>query len=780
MRTEQQSTPSSSVEESASATQGTTGATLDKTSSTTAEETSKQARVAVLPAKLPENSRAARAQRLNDMPEEPTRGVYYKVPHKLSQPTGWRTKRHLKRRNLHLSNLRYLATERLGTRGAMLPLASAILAIAVISATILVAISVLADATNQRYGQQVLTLQDILPKDNLKIYDSRGSMIYQATDAGLQTTVPLSKISPHLVNAEVAIEDQYFWKNPGFDITGLVRAALEDVTHGHILSGGSTLTQQLIKQNIVGDQVSMTRKLQELIIAPDITRRFTKEQIMEMYLNTTFYGEQAYGAEAAAFTYFGLQDTPTKTAAQQLDIAQAAMLAGIPSSPFGRDPYLHPKAAFARVQEVLRQMYLQGYITNQERLQAINEVQQPNFLKHGVIKNDSAPHFVNYTLNELARDLHVKVSDLSRSGLIVNTTLDLNLQNRVLKDAQKHIAEIAQAHHVTNAAEVVIDFHTGAILTMLGNIDPNNPRDGAFDVASQGLRQPGSAFKPFIYATAFEHGVSPGAPVLDGPLTIQMCCGLPAYTPHNYDMSYHGLITYRYALQNSFNIPAVKLMMQTGVDASLKMAQDLGISAYNGTPNYTMVLGSLGVHLLDMTSAYGTFANGGVHIPPHTISTVKDVHGKTIFQFNDPGKRVLSKQAAFMVTNVLSDNTSRSFEFTKCSALYLYSTSQSQCYAGNTGPVRPAAAKTGTSNDFRDNLTMGYTTDYVVGVWAGNNDNSPMVDVTGVDGAGPIWHDTMMMVEQGKPIRNFANPSGVVKKTVSYPGITTTDWYIQK
>jgi penicillin-binding protein 1A len=372
---------------------------------------------------------------------------------------------------------------------------------------------------------------------------------------------------------------------------------------------------------------------------------------------------------------------------------------------------------------------------------------------------------MHYAINELAQDLHVRVSDLSRAGLVVSTTLDLPLQNRVLKDAQKHIAELTLAHHMSNAAVTVIDYRTGAIRTLLGNIDPTNPVNGDFDVASQGYRQPGSSFKPFIYATAFAQGVSPGMPVYDGPLTIQMCCGLPSYSPHNYDMAYHGLLPYRRALQNSFNIPAVKLLMRTGVDPALHTAQVMGIGSYQGIPNYTMVLGTLSVHLLDETSAYGVFANGGVRVAQHTIDTVLDTQGRVIYHFQPQGTRVISKQVAFMITNVLSDNESRTFEFGKCSALYLYSNTQSQCYAGNPGPIRPAAAKTGTSTDFRDNWTVGYTSDYVVGVWAGNNDNTPMVNVTGVDGAGPIWHDTMLMLEQGRPIVPFpAAQPGVVKK----------------
>jgi penicillin-binding protein 1A len=660
----------------------------------------------------------------------------------------------------------------------LLPMALIALIILLIMSSVLVGAVALINATQQRFGTDVVTLQDILPGDSLKVYDQQGTLVYQMVNNGMQTTVPLSQISQNLVHAEVAIEDQNFWRNAGFDITGIVRAAIADLTHGHVVAGGSTITQQLIKNALVGDQDTALRKLQEIILAPDITRHYTKPQIMAMYLNTIYYGEQAYGADAAAFTYFNLQDTPAHSAASQLDIAQAAMLAGLPQSPIAHDPYIFPHSGFARMREVLTQMQIQGYITGAQENAAIAESNRPGFLHHGYIKNLSAPHFINYALRELASNLNVKVSELARSGLLVHTTLNLSLQNRVLKVAQDQIKVMKVAHNLSDAAEVVIDYHTGAIRVLLGNTNPTNPQDGEFDIASQGLRQPGSSFKPFIYATAFSEGLSPGMPVMDGPFAIQMCCGLPAYAPHNYDMSYHGLITYRYALQNSFNIPAVKLLTRVGVQSALNTAVKMGITTYNGIPNYTMVLGTLGVHLLDEVSAYGVFANGGIHVPPHAVNLATDIRGHVIYRPNMKGTRVLSPQVAYMMTTVLSDNAARVFEFGKCSALYLYSNTQTQCYQGNPGMIRPSAVKTGTSQNFDDNWTVGYTSDLAVGVWAGNDNNSPMINVTGVDGAGPIWHQTMLMAEEGYPVKDFAPPGGMQHKVVHYGGFTSNDWYI--
>ena len=719
-------------------------------------------------------------QRLGDPPQKPDPRVYYQSTHSRTHLIRWRTRRHFKRKKLRRCKKQYAAVDRIGTQFIMLPIATVTLVMILVLASTFVSLTAVVEATQERYQPDVTTLEDILPKDSLKMYDEHGTLIYQMLDQGIQTTVPLSQISQNLINAEVAVEDQHFWTDPGVDISGIVRAALADLTQGRVVEGGSTITQQLIKNAIVGDQDTIMRKLQEIILAPEATRLYSKQEVLSMYLNTIYYGELAYGGDAAAFTYFGLQDTASASAASKLDIAQAAMLAGIPRAPSAFDPFLHPSATYQRMQEVLNQMWLLGYITKQQMQDALSEAKKPGFLHPGIVHNDLAPHFVNYALNELAQVLHVKQADLARAGLSISTTLDLPLQNKILKIAQQHIAQLAAVHNMSDAAEVMIDFHTGAIRVLLGNTDPSNPQYGSFDMAAQGYRQSGSSFKPFIYATAFSEGLSPGMPVMDAPFSIQLCCGLPSYTPQNYDQSFHGLISYRYALQNSFNVPGVKLLTKVGVDAALHTAQVMGISSYTGTPNFTMVLGTLGIRLLDQTSAFGVFANGGVRIPPHAINEVTDPQGHLIYKFISQGNSVISKQVAFLMTNVLSDNTSRTFEFGKCSALYLYSNSQTQCYQGNPGIIRPAAVKTGTSQDFRDNWTVGYTSDYVMGVWAGNNDDSPMINVTGVDGAGPIWHDSMLLAEQGRPITDFHNPGGLVRKTVSYPqGITTTDWYLK-
>jgi membrane peptidoglycan carboxypeptidase len=725
------------------------------------------------PAKLPTYSQAAASQRLADVPEQPLRGVMYEASQTRPHDPGWYTKRHFKRRNLRVSNLKVAVTSRTSTR-TMVSLGVSFISIMLVVVIIFVTYQSFSNSVNKKYQGSIVTLQDLLPKDNIKVYDSQNTVIYQAADQGLQTSLPLNKISPNMVNAEIAIEDQSFWKNNGYDITGIVRAAIEDVTAHGVVSGGSTITQQLIKNTLVGNQDTALRKLQELLLAPEVTRYYTKEQIMDMYLNTTYYGNMVYGTEDAATRYFGLQDTSKETAAQQIDIAQAATLAGIPSNPALRNPIDYPHNNYVRTLQVLQQMYTQGYITGKQKAAAILEIQNPKFIKPTYPPAEQASTYVSYVMIELSNDLHVKVSDLSRSGLSVTTALNLKLQNYAQADAKLHIQQMA-AHNMSDAAVVVMDQHTGAVSAIVGNIDPNNPKYGSFNVATQGYRQPGSSFKPYVYATAFQQGIaSPGSPVLDAPLTVPLCCGLPPYQPHNYSMNYNGLITYRLALDNSLNIPAVKIEQAAGIDPSLQTAEKMmGISdgtnskaanVYYGTPNITMVLGALSIRLIDNTEGYATFANGGVRVQYHAVNRVTDQNGKVIFTPNTQGTRVLSQAAAFMTTSILSDNTSRNLEFGPCSALYLFANSTTQCYAGNPGKVIPSAVKTGTSNSFVDNWTMGFTSNYTVGVWAGNNDNSQMVNVTGVDGAGPIWHDVQMYLNQTKPIHNLAGPPSTVVK----------------
>ena len=637
--------------------------------------------------------------------------------------------------------------------------------------------------TQKTYDNRLLTIQDLLPPDNLKIYDSRGVLLDQMADQGLHTTVTFDQISSELLNATVATEDKNFWTNTGVDLLGIIRAFLTDLKNGRIVEGGSTISQQLIKNLVVGNASTIVRKLEEVVLAPQLNSHYTKKDILAMYLNTIYYGHLAYGIDAAAAVYFGLQDRPGHSAASQLDLAQSAMLAGLPSNPTFFDPAVNMRGATDRFKGVLGLMYDQGYISNVERYDAINEEQSPHFFKFGLTQLDRAPHFDNFVLDQLTSMYHLKNrSALSRSGLIVYTTLDVNLQNKIQQIMQQHIAQLRDAHHLTNAAEVLIDFHTGAILSMLGSVNYNDISiDGQVNVALA-YRQPGSSFKPYVYVTAFQQGASPAQAIDDKPTTFAVPdSNPPTFSPSNYDLHFHGHMTLRCALQNSLNVPGVLVLNHVGVSNALQTAQNMGISSYQGTPGLSMVLGGLGIRLLDHTSAMGAFADGGVHMPYFSISkVVMGTTGKVVFQHQlAAGKQVISPQLAYMMTNVLSDNRDRIPEFYDCNVLQLYANSQQACWNGNRGPVRPAAAKTGTTNDFKDNWTVGYTTDYVMGVWAGNDDDSPMIDVSGITGAAPIWHDAMLLAEQDHPIRDFTNPGGLQTATVTYgDGVTTTDLFL--
>ncbi len=638
------------------------------------------------------------------------------------------------------------------------------------------------NTTQGTYASQVLTLRDLLPPDNLKIYDSRGRLIDQLSDQGIHTEVAYNQIAPALVDATVAIEDRTFWQNQGVDITGILRSALTDLESGQPIEGGSTITQQLIKLLIVRNSSDIVRKLSELVLAPQVNNHYSKRDIMEMYLNTIYYGHQAYGIDAAATVYFGLEDRPGHSAASQLDLAQAAMLAGLPRNASLYDPFAHPQTAFTRFYSVLEAMVAQGSISQIQAQAAYQEGLSSNFFKSSPTLQDQAPHFDDYILTQLEQTFHLKRAQLSRSGLVVYTTLDVVLQQKILKVMQQHIAEIRAAHHVTNAAEVLIDFHTGAIISMLGSINYyDNSIDGQYN-AALGYRQPGSSFKPYVYVTAFEQGISPAQAVDDAPTTFNTPdSNPPTYSPGNYDNRFHGHMTLRCALQNSLNVPAVRVLQHVGIKNAMATAQAMGITSYQGTVGLSMVLGGLDVRLLDHTSAMGVFANGGVRQPYYSISkVVQGTTGTVLYQHTSaPGTQVITPQLAYIMTSVLSDNTSRIPEFFDCNVLQLYANSQQDCYNGNRGPVRPAAAKTGTTQNFRDNWTIGYTTDFVMGVWAGNDDNSAMIDVTGVQGAAPIWHDAMLLAEQGHPIQDFQNPGGLVRATVTYPdGVTSTDWFL--
>jgi penicillin-binding protein 1A len=646
----------------------------------------------------------------------------------------------------------------------------------------------------------------IAAQDSVRIFDSRGTLLYQLNDFGAQHSVPLAHIPVTIINATIAVEDKDFWINQGVDFQAIARAAFANVTAGHIESGASTITQQLIKQNVLSSDPTFARKIEEAILALGMTTQgtYTKRQILEMYLNSIPYGPVSYGIDAAASRYFSYSDDPATgiTAAQHLDLAQASILAGIPQSPntnnplAGADGFSHARQ---RQHLVLADMVTQGYITQAQADAAWQEAGQPNFFHPQVDENNLAPHFVEY-VKQILSDMVTagQLHNVSRTGLNVYTTLDLDLQNYAQQAILNHLCgndlndypgspyRYIRDDNVTNAAAVLVDHHTGAIKVLLGSADYYGNRschkiDGMFDVATQGYRGPGSSFKPLVYATAFEKGYFPALTISNTPTVFWDAGAEKVYKPLNADTHlFIQNMTLRQALQMSLNIPAVKVMQFAGVDDVQRNAERMGIRDWRGTWGLSSVLGTLNVRLIDLVQAYTVFANYGQYIPEHAIDRITDTAGDVLFEYHNPQPvQVLSPQVAFLISNVLSDNPARAREFGTCSVLYL-DPSTDDCYYwhGNSPNAWPAAAKTGTGQDLTDDWAMGYTMDYTMGVWVGNDDYSNMNWVDGVTGAAPIFYHTMLYAEKNLPKTPFPVPAGVHRATYSSYGITTTDWFI--
>lgn len=614
-----------------------------------------------------------------------------------------------------------------------------------------------------------------------RIYDRNGKLLAelydQATARGRRTYVNYQNISPLLVEATVAAEDHTFWTNSGVDYYGIARAAVSDVQSDSAIEGGSTITQQLIKnQFFMNQKRTLPTKSEEAILATGLTQQYPKWKIMEMYLNTVFYGDQNYGVEAAAEDYFGLKphcvkQTCTNVVAH-LTLAQASLLAGLPQGPSEYQPNVYKSNALQRQKVVLQEMVGLKYITQKQARQAEKETANYHFHSYLDTHTLLAPHFVNYLLDAVLFPLF-GAQNLEDGGYNIYTTLDLDLEKKVEQIAYDHLYKdvvndyiypgvLSGYHNVHDAAVVVMNPKNGEILAMDGSADynMNTPQIRGQDNAAIADRSPGSSFKPIVYATAFEMGWYPAMNVPDHRTYYPN--GTQPYTLNNYDMSFHGdEMTIRRAIGNSYNIPAVDAIEYTGIPNVLNMAARLGLTntaALDANKiGAATAIGANGESLLNMTGAYATFANQGVRNPVVSILRITNNEGKMIYQFdeNQPkGVRVLRADVAYLMTNVLSDKSARYQEFSPGNPLEM---------------DRPAAAKTGTTDGFTDNWTMGYTPYLTVGVWAGNSDNSMMNNVIGITGAAPIWHDVMEYASQRYqfPPSNFARPSDVHEGVVS-------------
>lgn len=577
-----------------------------------------------------------------------------------------------------------------------------------------------------------------------QILDRDGNLLWEIIDptGGRRTTVPLSQISPYLIEATVATEDRFFYVNVGVDPIAIVRATYYNLTEGQIVSGGSTITQQLARNVLLTPEErteqSFSRKIKEAVLAVEINRRYTKEQILEIYLNQIYYGNLAYGIEAASQTYFG-------KSAGELTLPEAAMLAGLPQSPAAYDPYVNPEAARARQAVVLDLMAEAQYITPVEAASAKSAELNFRDLNFAF----EAPHFVTYVRQELEKI--VPPAYIYQAGLTVQTTLDPRLQAIAEEEVRRQVDALA-GRHVTNGALVAMNVSTGQILAMVGSKDFRDEAiDGQVNIATS-PRQPGSSIKPLTYLATFEMlNWTPSTLIMDTPVEYPDGAG-NVYKPRNYDDKFHGPVSVRSALANSYNIPAIKALQQIGIDALKGMAARLGITTLTRNDyGLSLTLGSGEVSLLQMTRAYGAMANGGVLVPPTSILKITDNFGRDIEPARPQPQRVLREEHAYLMTHILADNEARTPAFGPNSPLRL---------------SRPAAAKTGTTNDYRDDWTIGYTPDIVTGVWVGNADNTPMQGVSGLTGAAPIWHNFMERAHEGLPVRDFTRPPAIIEMEV--------------
>jgi 1A family penicillin-binding protein len=593
-------------------------------------------------------------------------------------------------------------------------------------------------------------LQSLLPEDmtpgeitlsqSSKIYDRNGNLLFEVFDnsSGRRTNVPPDEIPAVLKQATIATEDPTFYENPGVDVEGVLRAFYYLWREQRVTVGGSTITQQLVKNTLLTPEVTVTRKVREILYAYELTQRYSKDEILAMYLNTIPFGNLSYGVQAAAQSYFGKD-------VSEVDLPQASLLAGLPQAPSVYDPCHNPDAALGRQRIVLDAMVREGYITSEEAddaaLDTENLIAAETFQKNcseGIAQVH--PHFVEYVREQL--ELIYGPEVLYKGGLQVHTSIDPEIQKIAEEEARKQIA-LLQDKNVTSASVVVMNPQTGEIYAMVGSVDFNNREiDGQVNVANR-LRQPGSSIKPINYVTALEMGWNLATPLYDA--RVEFPDDEKPYVPVNYDGKFHGFVSLRSALANSYNIPAIKTLYYVTVPRMIASAQRFGITTFGDPERYglSLTLGGGEVKLVELTGAYAVFANGGRRAPVTPFTKIVDGEGNVLFDAasaKENAMQAIDPRHAYLITSVLSDNKARTPAFGQNSPLKLCLDGTSTC---KEDAVRPVAAKTGTTNDYRDNWTLGYTPQLVVGVWVGNPRNEPMKDVSGITGAAPIWHNIM-------------------------------------
>lgn len=625
--------------------------------------------------------------------------------------------------------------------------------------------------------------------ETTRILDRNGNLLYEILDpqAGRRTYVALKDVSPTMLAATIATEDAQFYRHPGFDLLGIARAVWQNTQEGSTVSGASTITQQIARNLLFTpeerSQRSGLRKIREILLAAEITRRYTKDEILELYLNQVYYGNLAYGVEAAAQTYFHVP-------ARDLNLSQASFLAGLVQAPSVYDIFTNREAALARQHQVLSLMVIasqeQGclYVSNSPTRVCVSPeaagVALAELAAYEFRPSDVEiryPHWVHFVRSELERLYDPQT--IYRSGFTVTTTLDPTLQDLAQQLVRDQVAALVD-RHATNGALVAIQPATGEILAMVGSADFENEEiDGQVNMAIR-PRQPGSSFKPITYTAAFELGWTPATLIWDVPSEFPPSGNptdpRPPYKPENYDNRFHGPVTVRTALANSYNVPAVKTLAFVGIYDDPATPQEEGALAVARRMGYTsltrddygmaLTLGGGEVTLLEHTAAYAIFATGGNRLPPTAILSIVDHTGAPVYQYAPPPPQlVIRPEHAFLITSILSDNVARTPAFGARSPLLL--------------PF-PSGAKTGTTDDYRDNWTLGFTPDLAVGVWVGNADFSPMERTSGLTGAAPIWNAFMQAavpaLTAGNPTQ-FTRPADIEERVIcAISGTEPSEW----
>ncbi len=588
------------------------------------------------------------------------------------------------------------------------------------------------------------------------VLDRNGERLYDIFENENREPVRFEDIPKFLKDATIAIEDKGFYKHQGLSTSGIIRAFLS-ITFFRGFQGGSTLTQQLVKTVLLTKERTLPRKMKEAILAIQIERKYSKDEILQMYLNEVPYGGTAVGVESAAQYYF---DKPVK----ELGLLESAVLAGLPQAPSTYSPFTgQAKAYVGRTQNVLRRMREDGYISAIQETYAREQLDRIQFASASA--GLRAPHFVAYVRDQLVEKFGTKM--VEGGGLRVTTTLDWKLQEKAQAIVKEEVDK-AKKLKVSNGAAVIINPKTGEILAMVGSkdYDATDSSGLKFNVVTQGLRQPGSAIKPITYAAAFKKGYTASTMLLDVDTKYPSGdTAKPEYNPKNYDNKFRGPIQLRYALANSINTIAVKVSALVGVKDILRTAFDMGLSTLEPTTDnikrlgLSLTLGGGEVTLLELTNAFGVFATGGQKAEPIVILRVEDPKGKILFEQKPaPLRRVLPEDVSYLVSSILSDNEARKEIFGLRSFLNIQ------------GKI--VAAKTGTTDDKRDNWAIGYSPSIVVGTWVGNNDNSPMHPslASGATGAAPIWYRLFQETLKNTPAESFTKPSSIIDMEIDAYG----------